>query len=288
MRAKSINVLPIVILSTGFLIVAFPLISFDMGNTLKLLYILCAPLLYLLTVVSLSALVSLPFQRGIVSGLFPRNLENNVYLARRVYGVCLNTIMNFSLIYGLILQVSYLKKLFFYFFGYRGHMNFTAYQDTWVRDLKLLTFGDGAYLGNQSTLGTNICTTDGKILVGRIKVLDNSQIGRLCVMGAGARIGSHCETAVRTMIGIRTRLQNNVKIAGNTAISHAVSLAEGVEIGENCYLGPKCEIGESVKIPPLSYLESGTIINNQEEADNFDTMSISHMKNHLNLLTAKV
>jgi hypothetical protein len=49
----------------------------------------------------------------------------------------------------------------FRLFGYRGSMKFTVYPDTWIRDLPLLMFGEGAYVSNRATLRTNIVLSNG-------------------------------------------------------------------------------------------------------------------------------
>jgi hypothetical protein len=41
------------------------------------------------------------------------------------------------------------------------HMTFTVYPDSWIRDLPLLPFGQGEYVANPSTIGTNIVLNKG-------------------------------------------------------------------------------------------------------------------------------
>lgn len=233
---------------------------------IKSLIILLSPVTFPLVMIAICAAINKPFQGAVATVLVPRDLSLPFYFSRRIYGACLATVMHFSGIYYIILSLPWLKTFMFRSFGYAGkYCNFTTYTDVWMRDVKLLDLGDRAYIGNQSTLGTNICTTDDKLLVGKIKVGDKSQLGRLCILGPGTRIGNNSETGVRTILGIKVIAKNNVKIAGASGVSHGVILENDVTISEYCYIGSKCHIYEGITIPVAFNLKGGTIITSQED-----------------------
>ena len=283
MRVFTLNLVPLFVVGLAFIISGTPAIFFLENSKLaQIVYLGLAPLIFVLVYILVAGIISLPFQRAIVSGVFPRDIKIPVYLGRRVYGVCINAVTNFSLVFGLILQTDFLKKLYFRIFGYEGSLKFTTYQDTWLRDYKLLTFGDGAYLGGGAILGTNIVLSDGNIMVGRVKVLDNSQIGRLCILGPGSRVGKNSEVGVSVIFGIRTRVADNVKINGSTGISHAVEIEDNVTVGEHSYIGTKVKIREGIEVAKCSSISEGVIISTQEDMDNYIEVQNNHLSALLN------
>ena len=89
-------------------------------------------------------------------------------------------------------------------------MGFTTYPDTWVRDLPLLQLGEGAYVSNKATIGTNIAMADGTIVVDSVNG-DGSLVGQWQLLprvesGKGVEIGVGCA------IGLKTVLDENVKV----------------------------------------------------------------------------
>lgn len=262
-----ISLLVVTIYTLPFFLTCLPIILVK-DFRLKLVLLGLAPIQFSVLYVLIAGLLSFPFQKAIVSGIFPRDLGILVYVGRRAYGACLSMVLNFTILYHFILSFYFLKVLFFRIFGYQGEsVNFTTYPDAWIRDIPLLTLGNGAYIANQSTLGTNICLTDGNIMVGRIKIGDDTQLGRLCIIGPGARVGANCETGVKTTIGLRTRLSDQVKMAACATFNHDCTINPKAEIREMTYLGMDCEIGEGVVVPAGSFIETGTKIQNQEEMD---------------------
>lgn len=285
MLAKIMN--PLILTTVACIVggsIAFvgtPLFLFE-SIAAKVAWLFFSPFILTLLMVLIGGSLSYPFHAAIISGIFPRDPSSKLYFGRKIYGTCLSTIMYFPATYYLILNISFFKKLFFRLFGYEGqHLSFTAYTDTWIRDVRLLTLGERSYLANQSTIGTNICLTDGNIMVGRIKIGDDTQVGRLCILGPGSRMGNNCETGVRTVLGIRTVIKDKVKLAGGASLSHGVLLHEGVDVQEYSYLGTKCEVYAGIKLPAGSYLEAGTILTNQEEADNFHQTQNQQLRHSL-------
>lgn len=263
----------------GTLIVSsLPFLLFD-SIWAKIPFLLFMPFTFPAIMIGICAVINKPFQPFVVSGIFPRDLSLPLYFGRRIYGVCLATLMHFSGIYYIILSMPWLKKAMYRSFGYEGKFcNFTTYTDVWIRDVKLLDLGDAAYLGNQSTLGTNICTTDGNLLVGRIKIGSQTQLGRLCILAPGTRFGNNCETGVRTILGIRAIAKNRVKIAAAGSISHGVVLEDDVTIGEYSYIGSKAHIHSGVTLPVVSNIKAGTIILDQEAASKYNQKQVDEIQ----------
>lgn len=138
----------------------------------SLALIAMAPLSFLLVAGGLSQLHS----RKVVEGRFPLDTGDPRYFHRRLYGLCWTSVYYSGPVYYMVLSLPLLRKLVFRLFGYRGNMNFTVYPDTWIRDLPLLDIGEGAYLSNKATIGTNmIFYRNGErfIEVGAIKLVGN-------------------------------------------------------------------------------------------------------------------
>src|SRR5262245_12126123 len=149
--------LPLVACASLFLISSNVLLS--------LTAIAGAPLVFATIFLVTAAILSLPHQKAIVAGRYPRAISHPVYFHRRLYGLCWTSVYYFTPVYFLTLSIPFLKKIVFRGFGYKGDLDFTTYPDTWIRDLPLLKIGRGAYLSNKATIGTNIAFPDGSILV---------------------------------------------------------------------------------------------------------------------------
>lgn len=158
--------------------------------------LLGCPFLYAVLFALFAGLLSIPHQKGIIPGKFPRNVGHPIYFHRRLYGVCWTALFYFKPVYFLILTIDPLRSCVFRLFGYRGCLDFTIYPDTWVRDLPLLNFGNRAYIANRSTLGSNICLQSGEILVGGISIGDRSVVGHLGVIGLGSTMEADSELGV--------------------------------------------------------------------------------------------
>ena len=99
-----------------------------------------------------------------------------------------------------------LRRCVFRIFGYRGSLNFTVYPDTWIRDLPLLKLGNGAYIPNRATLGTDLVLTNGRILSDFITVEDGACVGHMSMLAPGVHVGRKAEVGVGCGIGIQTAL----------------------------------------------------------------------------------
>lgn len=226
----------------------------------------------------LSGLVSQFGVSGIKKGIFPREALHPVYLRRRIYGLCWTQVFYFSPLYAIILAVPLFRKIVFRLFGYKGSMNFITYPDTWIRDLPLLSLGEGCYLSNKATIGTNICLSNGSILVDKIEVGPKALVGHLTMLAPGVKVGEHSEIGVGSAIGIRTRIGKNVKIDPTCAISHGVIIGDRAEIGAHSYIGLRVEIAPGIKIPAGASIPAGTILGKQEDLINFMSSEMNYLK----------
>src|SRR5579872_2324997 len=186
-------------------IAAFALFKVAVSIPLELLFGALAPFAYAVVFVAVAGLLSIPHQRGIVPGKFPRTLTNPVYRDRRLYGLCWTSVYYFKPVYYLCVTVPALKAFTFRLFGYRGNLDFTIYADTWVRDLPLLDFGRGAYLGNRATIGSNQCFGD-RILVDRITFEEGSELGHLAMVSPGVYVGKGAEIGAGAGVGLRAKI----------------------------------------------------------------------------------
>ncbi len=236
---------------------------------LRILFLFLAPSTFTLFYVLVTGVFSLPFHSSIKKGKFPRDLAHPVYGPRRLYGLCWTFIYYFSPLYHLCLSIPLLKRFLFGLFGYKGASNFIVYPDTWIRDLPILNVGEGAYLSNKATMGTNMCLKSGHIMVDSITVGKGALIGHLALIAPGVIVMDDAEVGVATAVGIRTRLQEKVKIAPECFINHGVDLGAGVEVGGRSYIGIRAVIREGIRVPAGANIPAGAIINTQDEMDKY-------------------
>lgn len=270
---NSLPVLIISILWLGSLSLAFAPYFFLGQNTdsvaLKYALLIAAAPIFALSFILLAGLLSKIGQKGIVRGIFPRKAFHPVYFLRRVYGGCWTQLFYFKPLYSIALAIPVLKTLTFRLFGYKAEStNFVVYPDTWIRDLPMLNIGEGAYLSNRATIGTNICLSDGNIMVDHVIIGKNSLIGHLAMI-APTFIGENSEIGVGTAMGVRVKIGNKVKIGARCGIGHGVKINEGVNIGSMSQIGMKVLVGENIKIPTSSTIPDGAVILNQEDVEKY-------------------
>jgi carbonic anhydrase/acetyltransferase-like protein (isoleucine patch superfamily) len=288
------NLLPIMIISsiwmTSSIAALVPLLSLSPRSSIvaHLLAVGIAPIIFSVVFPIIAGLISLPFQRGIVSGRFPREPYHKVYFCRRVFGGCWAQLFYFKPVYSFVLAIPIFRSFVFWLFGYRGSPDFTVYPDTWIRDLPVLKISEGAYLANRATIGTNIVLTDGSILVETIRIRRKALIGHLCIIGTGSTIGESAEIGLRSSIGIRTRIGDKANIKPSTSISHGTTIGEGTIVGTMSYVGTKCYVGAGVKLPAGSVIPDGAVVNTQEEADTYFSSEKSTLVAHRNELLNKL
>lgn len=279
------NLIPLAIItliwSGACILSALPfLLMQEFGLALKILSVGLFPAIFVFSFSVLAGLVSLKFHKGIVRGRFPREAFHPVYFCRRMYGAAWTQLYYFKPVYSVVLAIPMLKRLVFKLFGFTGAKNFTVYPDTWIRDLPLLDIGEGAYLANRATLGTNLVLTDGSIMVDRIAVGARSLIGHLCIIGTGAKVGEQVEIGLRTSLGIRVRVENRANIKPSCSINHGTVVGEEAEIGTMSLVGLKCVIGEKIKLPAGSNIPAGTVLLEQKEADRFFSSESADLKKY--------
>jgi carbonic anhydrase/acetyltransferase-like protein (isoleucine patch superfamily) len=236
---------------------------------LRVAAVAAAPVIFAAAFVAVAGTLSLPFQRAIVRGKFPRDLKHPVYGPRRLYGLCWTAVFYFSPLYYAILAVPSLKTATLRLFGYRGPTDFTVYPDTWVRDLPILHVGSGAYLSNKSTIGTNICLKNGAILVDDITAEQGAMVGHLAMIAPGAWLGRDAEIGVGSAIGIRARIGERAKIGGCCAINHGAEIGAGVDVATHCYVGIKAVVRDGVKLPGGANIPAGAVIGSQEDVQRY-------------------
>jgi carbonic anhydrase/acetyltransferase-like protein (isoleucine patch superfamily) len=227
----------------------------------------CAPVVYAAVLTTVAGVCSLPHQKFIVAGTFPRDLNDPVYFNRRLYGLCWTCLYYFKVAYYICLTVPTLKALTFRLFGYRGSLDFTIYPDTWVRDLPLHKFGDGAYLANRATLGSNIVMTNGKIRVGGISIGRNACVGHLALVGTGVCIGSDVEIMQEAALGINVVIGNKARIGPRSAIMHGAMIGEECSLGELGYVGACSMASPGIRLGAKSVVSARKRVCNQTGAD---------------------
>lgn len=226
-----------------------------------------APVSFIVSYILVSGIPARLSIRKIKRGRFKRTFRDHIYFGRMIYGKCWTMIFYFRPLYQVILSTPILKWMTFRLFGYQGSLDMTTYADTWIRDLPLLDLGEGVYLSNRATIGTNIVQKTGHILVDRIKIGSGSVIGHLAVIGPGAQIGESSEIGVNCTIGIRVKIGNNVLIKPTSTVYHASIVEDDVVIEPWVYVGVHCIIRRGIKVPSGTVIPDGTTINIQSDLE---------------------
>jgi carbonic anhydrase/acetyltransferase-like protein (isoleucine patch superfamily) len=258
-------------------ILTIGLISKSSSDLVRWGVIFFAPSIFSITYLFVASTLSVPFQKAIVEGKFPRNLNHPIYGPRRLYGLCWTAIFYFTPVYYLALTVPILKKCLFRLFGYEGNLDFTIYPDTWIRDLPLLQFGQGAYIANKATLGTNLCMKSGDILVGAIKVGKRATVGHLAIVGLGSTLDDQAEIGIGVAFGLKCRIGENSKIAPHSAVNHGAQIGKNCDIGAMTYIGVKAIIGDNLVLPAASCIPAGATVTTQDEVNTFTSSESSNL-----------
>jgi carbonic anhydrase/acetyltransferase-like protein (isoleucine patch superfamily) len=231
------------------------------------LSILLVPLSYLVLFPVLCGAFSKLYASKVVPGKFPRVMSDPAYRARRMYGFFWSALYYNTPVLYFILQIEALKSFILRLFSYKGSTNVTIYPDSWIRDLPLLNFGDGVYISNKATLGTNLVLSTGEILVDRLQFGEKTIIGHLAIVGLGTKIGECSEIGIGVAIGLRCALGNQVRIAPTCAINHGVAIGSGTQIGAMSYIGTRAQIGENLEIPAGANIPAGAVIKTVEDLE---------------------
>lgn len=235
----------------------------------KALFYCLVPVVFALSFVTIGGLISQVGKFGEIPGKFPRVAGHPIYALRRIYGTAWAQVFYFKPLYAVFLAVPFLKRYLFKIFGYKGSTNFTLYPDAWVRDLPLLKIGDGVYLANRCTVGTNLCLSDGSIVVGECRAEEKSMVGHLVIFGLGCVLGKSSELGVNASLGIRVLIKEHSILEPQCLVYHGVEIGKKVKVGPWAYVGIKSKIGDGVEIAPGAVIPNGAIVSSQKEADQY-------------------
>lgn len=196
--------------------------------------------------------LSLPHQRWIVPGRMPTDVGVRAYFHRRLYGLCWTSLYYNQFVYWLVLSLPWSKIAVLRLFGYRGAARFTVYPDTWIRDLPLLDIGEGAYLSNKATIGTNMITREGEIIVDRITVGPRALVGHLAAIGPGTRLEAGSEAGVGALIGLRAKLDRGATLAHGTILDHGARMGANTKMRPGAYVGSASSVAADLVLPAMS------------------------------------
>jgi carbonic anhydrase/acetyltransferase-like protein (isoleucine patch superfamily) len=230
------------------------------SGSFQLLAAFFLPLVWTLTFLLTAGLLSLSHQFSVRPGKFRRDVSDRFYFHRRLYGLCWAAVFYNKPAYFLCLSFPLLKWITFRLFGYRGTMNFTVYPDTWIRDLPILTFEDGAYVSNRATLGTNAVRSNGFLLVAPITLRSKALVGHLAMLAPGVELGPGAEVAVGVSVGIKAKLSSGSFVGPCCAIGHGVRLGQNAAIGAYSVIESGSVILDDVKLPTATVIPTRTRI----------------------------
>jgi UDP-3-O-[3-hydroxymyristoyl] glucosamine N-acyltransferase len=184
-----------------------------------------------------------------VAGTFPRDLGHRVYAGRRLYGACWNAVGSHTVAYALLLAVPPFKRAVFRMFGYRGSCDFTIHPDTWIRDLPLLSIGEGVYLGNKATIAPNLCTPDGQIYVARVHIGRGTMVGHNAMIAPGVHIGANAVIGVGCAVNVDAVIGDDCTIGNLSGIDHRVRIGRGSVVGVSNMIAARATIGAGLRTP---------------------------------------
>ena len=220
------------------------------------------PFVFLATAIVLS----LPHQSRVVEGRMPVDTAVPAYFHRRLYGLCWTTVFYSGPIYHFALSIPSLRRALFFGFGYRGSMDFTVYPDTWIRDLPLLDIGEGSYLSNKATVGTNmIFLRHGKkwIEVGSIRLGPRVMVGHMALLGPGVELGADALVGVVARIGRRVTVGAGAVVGDAATIDHGASIAPAAVIRTCCYVGMGRHVAAEDGMEPQTALMRRAVVRQQ-------------------------
>jgi carbonic anhydrase/acetyltransferase-like protein (isoleucine patch superfamily) len=221
---------------------------------------------------------------AMVRGKFPRDLKHPVYGPRRLHALCWTSVYYCTPVYFAVLTFPALKAWVFTLFGYKHSTNFTVYPDTWLRDLPVLKIEEGAYLSNRATIASNMCLTDGTVIVDHIAFGRKCLVGHLAAVGPGSKLADDTEVGVYTVLGIKTRLDAAAKVGPCCAVNHGSILESGAEVGTHSFIGVKSVVRSGVKVPAGSNIPPGSVISSQADLDRIsqaETVNLNSLRSRL-------
>jgi len=251
------------------------------STPLRLAAIALMPVIYCASFVGFAAALSYPFQKAIVQGKFPRDVTHVIYGPRKLYGLCWGAVYYFTPVYYAFMSVPLLKKILLKSFGYVSDLDAVIAPDAWLRDLPMLRFKKGSYVANKATIGTNMCLSDGSIIVDRVGLGEGAMIGHMTMIAPGCRIGNKTEIGGSAVIGIRVQMGIESRVGPRCGVNHGVLIGNGVSVGAMSYIGVKAKIGDGVEIPSGASIPEGAELNSKEDAAKYFNSETQYLKNHL-------
>lgn len=262
----------IILLSTIYIVpVILPLYFFQLSDNIfyRSMILLISLFEYPIVFTFLSVFIAKIFIKDIKKGIFKRSLELKEYRVRRYYGLIFTSLYYSPFLYHLILNITWLKRVYFKGMGMKTTGNFTIYPDTWIRDLCLCSIGENAYISNKATIGTNIVMDKNRIYVNGIEISDNVIIGHSAMIGCGVKIGHNSSIGVLTAIGLSSIIGFDCKIGANNTIGHGILIGNNVITGKNVHIGDGVKISDNIVINDETIIPQYTVINSQDILSNF-------------------
>lgn len=273
LKRLSINLLyviyPLAICILPILVLGLPFFYLE-NIVLKSIWLGLSPLTFIFSFVLVAGFLSIPAQKAIIMGKFPRDVNHPIYGIRRLYSLCWTAVFYSGPIYYFCLSIPCLRKILLRLFGYKGSLDIVFYPDTWIRDLPLLQIEKKVYLANKSTIGSNMCRLPNDIIVGTITIKEGAMIGHLAAIALNCTIEENVEIGVGSQVGIGAFVGKNTKVGTNTVICHYAKIGENVLIGYCCFIGMRSIIKPGIIITSGTVIPDKTIIRSQEEADVFN------------------
>ncbi|TNE49569.1 MAG: hypothetical protein EP344_18050 [Bacteroidetes bacterium] len=199
--------------------------------------------------------------RNIKAGKFVRNTNDPDYNDRIVYTKALRDFLYNPAVLNIIFGERELKEKFFRAFGYAGKVDFTIYPKCWLRDLPLLDIGKNVYLADNILLGSNQVSPDQKtIVVGEIRIGDNTIFNQGCTVAGNTTIGKDCIIGFETAIGFGNTIGDNTVIGERATVGHCNKIGENVTIGYMCKIGRFCVIEDGVTIDEMTDIPSYSLV----------------------------
>lgn len=241
----------------------------------SILWVIVAPIVYAFLFAVIAGLCSLPWQAGIIKGVFPRDVRFPIYAMRKLYGTCWTALYYFKPIYNIVLSVAPFKAIVLRLFGYKGSLNIALYPDAWIRDLPLLRIEDSVYISNLCALGSNVSLIVGSTMVGNITIKEGALIGAVSKIGLGTTVGERTEISIEVITGLHVKIGTENFIGSRTEISHYAKIGNNNQIGVCCFIGTKALIGNNLNIPNNTRIPDKAEVYTQEDVMNYVQMGVA-------------
>ncbi len=266
----------LVIFGLPLAVVVVPLVLWPDARLLAATAV-AGPMIYSVLFVLTAGLLSIPFQKAIIPGKFPRDLLHPVYGKRRLYGLCWTCVFHNKPIYSICLSIPSLKTMMFRLFGYRGSMDFTVYADSLIGDLPLLDFGAGTDVADRVSLGTSVVLGNGDVLVDRIRLGRETLVGRSSMLGPGVVTGDRSQVGVGVALGRRVVLGDGCVVDSMCGLGDGSRIGARAVVGSMSCIGSEASVGPDLELPPASIVPAHAQVNNYCDVDALASSSSSDL-----------